>query len=162
MAALSRGSCASRLAVTAGTAAASGGKSHSWVRPVSRSPSPSAKTISVALGSSDTMPAIRPPYRSGDQTRAAVDCRDSAQRHEVSMRDTNPTPNELQRALLGYDPAPLETALIDWTRENWPMAARGMVYAKSEAADTVKGVPGVRTDESRLVLEVAARVAIAE
>ena len=78
------------------------------------------------------------------------------------MRDTDFTPNELQRALLGYDPAPLETALIDWTRENWAMAARGMVYAKSEAANTVQGVPGVRDHESRLVLEVAARVAIAE
>jgi hypothetical protein len=78
------------------------------------------------------------------------------------MRDTDFNPNELQRALLGYDPAPLETALIDWTRENWAMAARGMVYAKSEAANTVKGVPGVRDHESRLVLEVAARVAIAE
>jgi hypothetical protein len=79
-----------------------------------------------------------------------------------TQRDSDPTPNDLQRALLGYDPTPLETALIDWTRENWPMAARGMVYAKKEAADTVSGIGGVRGDESRLVMEVAARVAISE
>lgn len=79
-----------------------------------------------------------------------------------TQRDTDPTPNDLQRALLGYDPTPLETALIDWTRRNWPMAARGMVYAKQEAADTVSGIGGVRGDESRLVMEVAARVAISE
>ena len=79
-----------------------------------------------------------------------------------TQRDTDPTPNDLQRALLGYDPTPLETALIDWTRQNWPMAARGMVYAKQEAADTVSGIGGVRGDESRLVMEVAARVAISE
>jgi hypothetical protein len=42
------------------------------------------------------------------------------------------------------------------------MAARGMVYAKQEAADTVSGIGGVRGDESRLVMEVAARVAISE
>ncbi|MCU0308619.1 MAG: hypothetical protein MUE51_12800 [Thermoleophilia bacterium] len=78
------------------------------------------------------------------------------------QRDADPTLSDLQRALLGYDPAPLETALIDWTRANWPMAARAMVYAKREAADTVGGVGGVRSDEGRLVMEVAARVAIAE
>lgn len=77
-------------------------------------------------------------------------------------RDTDPTPSDLQKALLGYDPAPLEKALINWTRTNWPMAARAMVYAKREAADTVSGVTGVRSDEARLVMEVAARVAIAE
>jgi hypothetical protein len=37
-----------------------------------------------------------------------------------------------------------------------------MVYAKQEAADTVSGIGGVRGDESRLVMEVAARVAISE
>jgi hypothetical protein len=78
------------------------------------------------------------------------------------QRDSDPAPSELQRALLGYDPTPLESALLDWTRENWPMAARGMVFAKREAADTVSGVAGLRGDESRQVLEVAARVAIAE
>lgn len=77
-------------------------------------------------------------------------------------RDTDPTLNELQRALLGYDPTPLETGLIDWTREHWPMASRGMVYARKEAAKTVSGVSGVRGDEAKLVLEIAARVAIAE
>ena len=41
-------------------------------------------------------------------------------------------------------------------------AARGMVYARKEAAETVEGVGGVRSDEGKLVLEVAARVAIAE
>jgi hypothetical protein len=78
------------------------------------------------------------------------------------MRDAEFNPNDLQKALLGYDPTPLETALIEWTRENWPMAARGMVYARREAADTVSGVSGVRTDEAKLVTEVAARVSIAE
>lgn len=78
------------------------------------------------------------------------------------MQRDDATPNELQRALLGYDASPLETALIDWTRANWPMAARGMVYSRREAADTVGGVGGVRSDEGRLVMEVAARVAIAE
>lgn len=77
-------------------------------------------------------------------------------------RDSDPTLSELQRALLGYDPTPLESALIDWTREHWPMAARGMVYAREEAAKTVSGVSGVRSDEAKLVLEVAARVAISE
>jgi hypothetical protein len=79
-----------------------------------------------------------------------------------TQRDTDPTPNDLQKALLGYDPTPLETGLIDWARANWPMAARAMVYAKREAADTVSGVTGVRSDEGKLVLEVAARVAISE
>jgi hypothetical protein len=79
-----------------------------------------------------------------------------------TQRDSDPTPNDLQKALLGYDPTPLENGLIDWTRANWPMAARGMVYAKREAAETVSGIPGVRGDEAKLVMEVAARVAISE
>ncbi len=78
------------------------------------------------------------------------------------MRESDSTPNDLQRALLGYDPTPLETALIEWTKERWPMAARAMVYNKSEAEEMVSGVSGVRGDESRLVMEVGARVAIAE
>jgi hypothetical protein len=77
-------------------------------------------------------------------------------------RDSDPTLNELQKALLEYEAAPLETALIEWTRANWPMASRGLVYAKKEAADTVAGVPGVRDPECRLVMEVGARVAISE
>jgi hypothetical protein len=78
------------------------------------------------------------------------------------QRDADFTPNELQRALLGYDPTSLETALIDWTKENWPMAARAMVYNRSEADKTVEGVPGIRNDDARLALQVAARVAISE
>ncbi|HWH13168.1 MAG TPA: hypothetical protein VNT51_00360 [Miltoncostaeaceae bacterium] len=78
------------------------------------------------------------------------------------MREADPTLSELQRALLGYDPSGLETSLIEWTREHWAWAARGMVYARKEAAETVSGVGGVRSDEGKLVLEVAARVAIAE
>jgi hypothetical protein len=78
------------------------------------------------------------------------------------QRDSDPSPNELQKALLGYDPTSLETSLIDWTKENWPMAARAMVYNRSEAEKTVQGVSGIRTDEARLALEVAARVAISE
>jgi hypothetical protein len=78
------------------------------------------------------------------------------------MREADPTLSELQRALLGYDPSSLEKNLIDWTRERWMWAARGMVYARKEAAETVEGVGGVRSDEGKLVLEVAARVAIAE
>jgi hypothetical protein len=78
------------------------------------------------------------------------------------MRDHEFIPNDLQRALLGYEPTALETDLIEWTRANWPQAARGMVYARREAADTVSGVAGVRSDEGKLVTEIAARVAIAE
>ena len=77
-------------------------------------------------------------------------------------RDSDPTPNELQRALLGYDPTPLETSLIDWAREHWAMAARGLVYAKKEAGETIAGVSGIRDHDARQALEVAARVAIAE
>ena len=78
------------------------------------------------------------------------------------MSDREFKPNELQVALLGYEPTDLEDALINWTREHWTMAARGMVYAKAEAAEMVSGTSQVRSDESKLVLEVAARVAIAE
>jgi hypothetical protein len=78
------------------------------------------------------------------------------------QRDSDPTPNELQKALLGYDPTSLETSLIEWTKENWPMAARAMVYNRSEADKTVQGVSGIRSDDARLALEVAARVAISE
>src|SRR5512132_3297676 len=77
-------------------------------------------------------------------------------------RDSDPTPNELQRALLGYDPTSLETSLIEWTEENWPMAARAMVHNRSEADKTVHGVSGIRSHDARLALEVAARVAISE
>ncbi len=78
------------------------------------------------------------------------------------QRDSDPSPNELQKALLGYDPTSLETSLIDWTKENWPMAARAMVYNRSEADKTVQGVSGIRSEDARLALEVAARVAISE
>jgi hypothetical protein len=78
------------------------------------------------------------------------------------MRDAPFVPNELQKALLGYEATALEEALIDWTRENWAMAARGQVYCKKEALETIRGARGVRTDENKLVLELATRVAIAE
>jgi hypothetical protein len=78
------------------------------------------------------------------------------------QRDSDPTPNELQRALLEYSPTDLEEALIGWTREHWPMAARAMVYNKSEGDNMVAGVQGVRSDEGQLVMQVAARVAISE
>lgn len=78
------------------------------------------------------------------------------------MRDAEFNPNDLQKALLGYDPSDLEKTLIDWMKEHWTQAARGMVYARKEAADTVSGLGGVRTDEGRLVMEIAARVAISE
>lgn len=78
------------------------------------------------------------------------------------QRDSDPTPNELQRALFEYEPSDLEQALIDWTKDHWPMAARAMVYNKSEADEMVSGVQGVRSDEGQLVLSVAARVAISE
>ena len=76
--------------------------------------------------------------------------------------DPNPEYNSLQKALLEYDPTTLETALIEWTQEHWPMAARAMVYNRSEADKTVEGVSGIRSDDARLALEVAARVAISE
>lgn len=78
------------------------------------------------------------------------------------MRDSDPTLSDLQEALLGYKPSDLEEALINWTREHWPQAARGMIYAKKEAEDTVSGVRGLRDDQAKLALDLAARVAIAE
>jgi hypothetical protein len=76
--------------------------------------------------------------------------------------DPDPQYNPLQKALLEYEATTLETALIDWTREHWPMAARAMVYNRAEADKTVEGVSGIRSDDARLALEVAARVAISE
>lgn len=78
------------------------------------------------------------------------------------MRDDDFNPSDLQKALLGYEPSELEKSLLAWAREHWTMAARGMPYATKEAADTVSGIPGVRSDEAKRVLEVAARVAIGE
>ena len=77
-------------------------------------------------------------------------------------RDSDPTPSDLQKALFLYEATDLETSLIDWAREHWPMAARGMIYAKKEAQDTVSGVQGVRDEQARLALEIAARLAISE
>jgi hypothetical protein len=84
------------------------------------------------------------------------------QRGLAVERDSDPTPNELQKALFEYEAHPLEEAMIEWTRENWPMAARGMVYARKEAEDTVSGASGVREHDLKVVLETAARVSIAE
>lgn len=78
------------------------------------------------------------------------------------QRDSDPTLSPLQEALLGYKASDLEKALIDWAREHWPMAARGMIYAKKEANDTVSGVQGIRDDNAMLALQLAARVSIAE
>lgn len=78
------------------------------------------------------------------------------------MRESDPTLSPLQEALLGYHPSDLEKGLIDWAREHWPMAARGMIYAKKEAEDTVSGVQGVRDDQAKLALEISVRAAIAE
>jgi hypothetical protein len=78
------------------------------------------------------------------------------------QRDAEFAPNDLQKALLGYEPTQLEADLLAWAREHWTQAARGMIYAKKEAAETVSGVSGVRGDEGKLVLEIAARVAISE
>ena len=78
------------------------------------------------------------------------------------MRDSDPTPNDLQKALFEYNPSDLETGLIEWAREHWPRAARGMIYAKKEADDTVSGVRGIRTDETMLALQIAVRAAISE
>jgi hypothetical protein len=76
--------------------------------------------------------------------------------------DPGPEYSPLQKALLEYEATTLETALIEWTKEHWPMAARAMVYNRAEADKTVEGVPGIRSDDARLALEVAARVAISE
>ncbi len=78
------------------------------------------------------------------------------------MRDSDPTLSPLQKALLEYEQSDLEKRLIDWVRANWAQAARSMVYARKEAENTVSGVGQIRSDEGKLVLEVAARVAIAE
>jgi hypothetical protein len=76
--------------------------------------------------------------------------------------DHDPEYNPLQKALLEYEATALESALIEWTKEHWPMAARAMVYNRAEADKTVEGVSGIRGDDARLALEVAARVAISE
>ncbi len=78
------------------------------------------------------------------------------------QRDSDAMPNELQRALLEYVPNDLEESLIEWTREHWNMAARAMVYNKTEGDNMVSGVSGVRSDEGQLVMQVGARVAISE
>jgi len=78
------------------------------------------------------------------------------------LRDDDAEYNPLQKALLEYEATALETALIEWTKEHWPMAARSMVYNRAEADKTVEGVPGIRSDDARLALQVAARVAISE
>ncbi len=80
----------------------------------------------------------------------------------MSFRDSDPTLNPLQEALIGYTPSALEDALITWSREHWPMAARGMTYAKKEADDTVSGVQGLYDDQAKMALAIAARVSIAE
>jgi hypothetical protein len=76
--------------------------------------------------------------------------------------DPGPQYSPLQKALFEYEATALETALIEWTKEHWSMAARAMVYNRAEADKTVEGVPGIRSDDARLALEVAARVAISE
>ena len=48
-------SCGMSVRVTFGSRATDGGWSHSWVTPTSADSSPSAHTISVALGSRDTI-----------------------------------------------------------------------------------------------------------
>ncbi len=77
-------------------------------------------------------------------------------------RDSDPTPSELQKALFLYEATDLEKSMIKWAREHWPMAARGMLYAKREAQDTVSGVRGVRDEQAKLALEISARLAISE
>lgn len=78
------------------------------------------------------------------------------------MRDSDPTLSPLQEALIGYKPSDLEDALIKWSREHWPMAARGMIYAMKEADDTVSGVQGLRDEQAKKALQLATRVAISE
>lgn len=78
------------------------------------------------------------------------------------MRDSDPTPNDLQETLFVYKASDLEQSLIDWAREHWPMAARGMIYAKQEAENTVSGVRGIRDDQVQLALQYAVRASIAE
>ena len=49
-----------RASETAGSAPTSTGQSHSWLRPTSDCRNPSAQTISVAEGSSETMRTASP------------------------------------------------------------------------------------------------------
>ena len=90
----------------------------------------------------------------------AIDSAAVQQREVTMQREFNP--NDLQKALLGYEASDLETGLIEWAREHWPMAARGMIYAKREADDTVSGVQGIRDDQTMLGLQIAVRAAISE
>jgi hypothetical protein len=57
----------SRAAVQTGTDWISGGKSHSRDRPTNRSAQPSAQTISVQLGSSETI-RIEPYFPAADSS----------------------------------------------------------------------------------------------
>src|SRR5205809_6235571 len=57
---------------TTGLERASGGKSHSYVTASSRSPSPSANTISVAEGSSETILNPHPSAGEGSQPERAL------------------------------------------------------------------------------------------
>jgi hypothetical protein len=95
-------------------------------------------------------------------TRESTIIRGRSDERPEMQRDSDPTLSPLQEALLGYKQSDLEKALIDWAREHWPMAARGMIYAKKEADDTVSGVQGIRDDQAKLALQVAVRAAIAE
>lgn len=80
----------------------------------------------------------------------------------MSLRDSDPTLNDLQDALLNYRPTDLEDALITWSHEHWPMAARGMIYNKKEGDDLIAGVQGLRDDQAKHALSVAARLSVAQ
>lgn len=80
----------------------------------------------------------------------------------MSFRDSEPTLGPLQDAIINYRPTDLEDALIKWSQEHWPMAARGMIYSKKEGDDLISGVQGLRDEQAKHALSIAARLAVAQ
>ncbi len=80
----------------------------------------------------------------------------------MAFRDDDPTLNPLQDALLNYHSTDLEDALITWSKEHWPMAARAMIYNKKEGDDLISGVQGLRDEQARHALSIAARLSVSQ
>ncbi len=80
----------------------------------------------------------------------------------MSFRDSKPELSPLQDAIINYHATDLEEELITWAREHWPMAARGMIYNKKEGDDLISGVQGLRDEQAKHALSVAARLAVAQ
>ncbi len=80
----------------------------------------------------------------------------------MAPRDSDPTLNPLQAAFLTYEPSDLEEAMLAWAKEHWPMGARAMIYNKQEGDNLISGAQGLRDDQAKLALSIAARLAVAQ